>query len=243
MIEYAIEDSIGIIRLVTAKDGSISSPVFAEFHELEDFLNSSKIRALVIENESRIFCTGANIESIMKLTKDGKISSLLDDGKKLLDLIRNAPVPTAAIIRGGCFGAGLEIANAFHFIFASNSAMFGFPESNHLLMPGFSGTVLMKDVNKNKLLDLVLSGRVISSDEAMSIGLVYRRESTKIVRHECLAYLQSLVQNRTRRQIELILKSVNNSYTHTQNDALKLESLYFEELANLAYNSISDIKI
>jgi enoyl-CoA hydratase/carnithine racemase len=81
--------------------------------------------------------------------------------------------PVIAAINGNCFGGGLELAMACHLRLASRDAKLGLPEINIAAIPTFGGTQrLPKIVGRAKALELILTGRNISGDEAANIGLV-----------------------------------------------------------------------
>ncbi len=83
------------------------------------------------------------------------------------------PIPVIAAVDGYALGGGCELAMSCDFIFASDAAVFGQPEVNIGVTPGFGGTQrLCRLVGRAVALELVMTGRQVKADEAKAIGLV-----------------------------------------------------------------------
>ncbi len=91
------------------------------------------------------------------------------------------PFPVVAAVGGCCLGSGLELALACDYRLATPTSVFSSPEVEFELMPGAGGTVrLPRLVGPSKAMELMLTGRTVSGQEAHEIGLVdalaHRRE-------------------------------------------------------------------
>ena len=87
--------------------------------------------------------------------------------------MEDAPVPVIAAIHGTALGGGLEVALCAHYRVALASAKFGLPEVNLGLLPGAGGTQrLPRLVGVPMALEMMTSGRHISSTEALDNGLI-----------------------------------------------------------------------
>jgi enoyl-CoA hydratase len=93
----------------------------------------------------------------------------------VFDLIENLGKPVIAAINGYALGGGCELAMACTLRIAADTARIGQPEINLGITPGYGGTQrLARLVGKGVALELLLSGRQLSADEALQVGLVNR---------------------------------------------------------------------
>ena len=121
---------------------------------------------------NKAFIAGADISELAKITAfEAEQSSRF--GQEVLDLIENLGKPVIAAINGFALGGGCETAMACTIRIAVDSAKFGQPEVTLGLVPGGGGTQrLPRLVGKGRALQLILSGEMISAQEAYRIGLV-----------------------------------------------------------------------
>ena len=131
------------------------------------------VRVVIITGAGeKSFIAGADINELAALTPaEGKEHAIR--GQHVLDLIENLGKPVIAAINGFALGGGCELAMACTLRIAADSARFGQPEINLGIIPGYAGTQrLSRLVGKGVALDLLLTGRQITADDALRIGLV-----------------------------------------------------------------------
>lgn len=232
-INYYTQTNIGIIELDNPPYNLLTSPIFINPDELNEFLNNEQLKGIVIKGVGRNFCAGADQNILVEQIKNpNEFAKLMDTGKKNISIIHTSPLPVVAAVQGSCLGAGLEIALACHFIFASKNAMFGFPEAGLKLMPGLGGTVFSNGkLNRKHIINLMLSAELINGSEAHTIGLVDRVYPGKEIMAQSIEYLQSLTDNRSTHLIRTIMQSIHNSERMSRDAALKVETENFIKLA------------
>ena len=126
--------------------------------------------AVVLVCDGRTFIAGADITEFGGSTPEAVGFS------EVQVALENTPVPVIAAIHGTALGGGLEVALCAHYRVAVASAKFGLPEVNLGLLPGAGGTQrLPRLVGVAKALDMVTSGRHVSSAEALADGLIDER--------------------------------------------------------------------
>jgi enoyl-CoA hydratase len=233
LLRYSIANDIGLITISNPPYNVLLDPVFEDEERLRNFLGLPQIKAVMISGEGRHFCHGADLSSLKRQAaaeSPADFSLLLDKGKQLLGLISEATVPVVACIRGGCLGAGLELALSCHFRFASRTAMLGFPETSLRLMPGLGGTqVSLRTLGRARLIELILSARLINGEEALSSGLVDACAPQGEIEHKAMDFIRSLVADRPVSLIRSIMQSIHNSRLLPWQEALTRESeLFFD---------------
>jgi enoyl-CoA hydratase len=130
------------------------------------------VRCIVVGGNARAFAAGADIAELEAGTP---VSLYMERRIDRWDAIRNVRTPLVAAVSGFCLGGGCELAMACDLIVAAESAKFGQPEINLGVMPGAGGTQrLTRAVGKAVAMDMILSGRVLSAEEARELGLVAR---------------------------------------------------------------------
>jgi enoyl-CoA hydratase / 3-hydroxyacyl-CoA dehydrogenase len=141
----------------------------------DEIRRAGRVRALVLASANpMLFCAGADIKAFTTIdAAAGK--GLLDDMHALLRDMETAPVVTIAAVNATALGGGCELAMACDIRIAAESAMFGQPEINLGLIPGFGGTQrLPRLVGEGRARELNLTGEPIPADEAYALGLANR---------------------------------------------------------------------
>jgi enoyl-CoA hydratase/carnithine racemase len=148
-----------------------------------------------------------------------------------LSYIEALPIITVAAISGACFGGGLEIALSCQFRVGAENSMLAFPESNIGIMPGLAGTIrLPRVIGRRKALEIIISGRTISADEALEIGLIDEIAPNKQHLPSAIQLIERLTLNKSVQQIKYILKSINAATTNNDTTAMKNEGEMFVKL-------------
>ena len=130
------------------------------------------VRCIVLGGSERAFAAGADIA---ELAKSSPIDLYYQRRVERWDVIAGLWTPLVAAVSGFCLGGGCELAMACDLIVASETAQFGQPETGVGVIPGAGGTQrLTRAVGKSLAMDVILSGRFLSADEALRAGLVAR---------------------------------------------------------------------
>jgi len=120
----------------------------------------------------KAFVAGADISAMQDFSAaEAKAFSL--KGLRVFRSLETLPVPTIAVVNGYCLGGGCELAMSCDWILAGDRALFGQPEVNLGVTPGFGGTQrLARLVGRALALELVTTARNLKADEALAAGLV-----------------------------------------------------------------------
>jgi enoyl-CoA hydratase len=133
------------------------------------------IRALLITGAGpKAFCAGADIKELRGRDLAAQKRQAAR-GQGIFAKLDTLPVPSVAIINGYAFGGGLEMALACTFRIATRNAKVGLPEIKLGLIPGYGGTQrLPRLIGEGRALEMIMTGRTVAADEALTIGLVHR---------------------------------------------------------------------
>jgi enoyl-CoA hydratase/carnithine racemase len=140
-----------------------------------DCRHDPDVRAVIITGAGdKSFVAGADINELaVQSAAEGKEHAIR--GQHVFDLIENMGKPVIAAINGFALGGGCELAMACTLRLAADTARLGQPEINLGITPGYAGTQrLPRLVGKGVALDLLLTGRQLTAEEAFRIGLVNR---------------------------------------------------------------------
>jgi enoyl-CoA hydratase/carnithine racemase len=122
----------------------------------------------------RAFCVGADLKERRGVANDD-LRQQRQVFQEAFDALRGLPVPMIAAVEGFALGGGFELALCCDLIVASETASFGLPEVGLGLIPGEGGTQLLpRRIGLNRSADLLLTGRRVAAEEALSMGFVDR---------------------------------------------------------------------
>jgi len=172
---YRDEGPLAWISLNHPPVNALSSELIAELDQaVEEVKADGKKKALIINSLLEgVFIAGADIKEIEKIESGEQAKELVRKGKAFLDKIEDLEVPVIAAINGYCLGGGLELALACHFRIASENALFGQPEINLGIIPGFGGTQrLARAIGRTRALEMILTGNNVMARPAEQWGLV-----------------------------------------------------------------------
>ncbi len=144
------------------------------------------VRVVIITGAGpKAFVAGADINELARLTPaEAKAQALR--GQHVFDLIEHMGKPVIAAVNGYALGGGCELAMACTFRIAADHAVFGQPEIDLGLIPGYGGTQrLARLVGKTRALDLVVTGRKVPAAQALEMGLVSRVVPAAELMDEC----------------------------------------------------------
>ena len=172
-LEYEVIDGVGLIRLNRPKAlNAINQGLVKELDALLREIWDAGLRALVLTGAGeKAFAAGADITEMASYTAV-EAESFARAGQRSLKLLEEFPAPTIAAVNGYALGGGCELAMCCDLILASQTAVFGQPEVKLAVIPGFGGTQrLVRRVGRQRAMELMMTGRNISAEEAMSYGL------------------------------------------------------------------------
>jgi enoyl-CoA hydratase len=225
-------DAIAIIRLNRPEKLNALSRVMLEDlrREFKRFEDWPELRAVILTGVGEsAFCAGTDISELAGLDQnEGRAAS--ERGQSVCNQIENCPVPVIAAINGLAAGGGCELALACHLRIASAKAQFILPETKLGVIPAYGATQrLWREVGFGRALDLMLTGKVLSSEQGYQFGLVNRVTDPGNLLREA----ESLANDISRQAplaVRACLKAVTGGQGLTLQEGLALEAELFASL-------------
>lgn len=227
-----IYEKKGAIAYVTVNRprvlNALNTPTWKDLRTaFEDARDDPTIRGVILTGAGdKAFIAGADIGELAGVSAvEAERSSRFGQG--VLDVIENLGKPVIAAVNGFALGGGCETAMACTIRIAADAAKFGQPEVTLGLVPGGGGTQrLPRLVGKGRALQLILSGEVISAQEAYRIGLVNEVVPKAELFSRAEAILKKITSNAPI-AIKFALEAANKGAETSQSEGLSLEASYF----------------
>ncbi|MEC7258586.1 MAG: enoyl-CoA hydratase [Pseudomonadota bacterium] len=195
---------------------------------LEEADANDKIRVIVVTGSEKAFAAGADIKEMSeKSFVEVFNENLFAEASDRITAIRK---PIIAAVSGYALGGGCELAMMCDFIIAADTAKFGQPEINLGVIAGMGGTQrLTRFVGKSKSMDMNLTGRFMTAEEAERAGLVSRVVPAKKLMEEAMGAAGKIAE----KSLPTILaakESVNRSYEMTLREGVLFERRVFHSM-------------
>ena len=157
------------VRLARPKANIVDAEMIAALAEaLDGHLDNGSLGAVLLDAEGPHFSFGASVEEHMPDQCADMLASLHD----LILKLAGSPVPVLCAINGQCLGGGLEVALACGRLFASKDAFLGQPEIKLAVFAPAASCLLPPRIGQGAAEDLLYTGRSVSGEEALQMGLV-----------------------------------------------------------------------
>jgi enoyl-CoA hydratase/carnithine racemase len=228
-ILYEKKDAIAYVTVNRPKVlNALNTSTWKELRTaFEDVQQDVAIRGVILTGAgNKSFIAGADIGELAQATAvDAERSSRF--GQEVLDLVENLGKPVIAAVNGFALGGGCEAAMACTIRIAVDSAKFGQPEVALGLLPGGGGTQrLPRLIGKGRALQLILSGEMISAQDAYRVGLVNEIVPTADLIPRAEAILRKIASNAPL-AVKFALDATNKGMETSQGEGLLLEASYF----------------
>ncbi len=174
-IEYNSENGVGTITLNRPRaKNAVSSQLMNELHHVMDLAEKDDIRALILTGTENSFCAGADLKEVAGLYGEAK-HNFTHRAQVLMRRIEQLPIPVIAAMNGYAFGGGLELALACDIRLIVPGTKLGLTEVTIGLNPAWGGSQrLPRLIGHSRARYLVLTGEVITSEEAVEMGMISR---------------------------------------------------------------------
>jgi enoyl-CoA hydratase/carnithine racemase len=225
------DDGVAVITLNNPKVNALSSVLLARLADLAEDLSVDPPGAVVVTGGDRIFAAGADISEFGGPDEAAVITEAFH---RALDAVAAIPRFVIAAVGGFALGGGCELALACDYRVASDKAVFGQPEILLGIIPGGGGTQrLARTVGVSRAKELMITGRQVRADEALSIGLADEVVSADSLHERALALAAEVARGAVLAQA-LAKRAVDEGIDLALDRALALEKRLFVEVFTTA---------
>ena len=228
-VSLSIEGEIGTLTINRPKAlNALNMETLREIQAaLEEVRNRQEVKALIVTGAGeKAFVAGADIAE-MKGMSSFEALNFSKLGHLTLRSIEDLDRPVIAAVNGFALGGGTEIALACDFIYASENARFGLPEVTLGIFPGFGGTQrLPRLIGKGKAKELIMTGKMITAQEALAMGIVNRVFPQATLMEETRKVASQIAAN-GRIGLKLAKMMVDTGFNMNLGEACALESCAF----------------
>jgi methylglutaconyl-CoA hydratase len=154
----------------------------------------AEVRAIVVRGAGKDFCAGADLDELLasagRSPAENEAAALRLG--TLFTRMRELPKPVIAMVHGRALAGGAGLATACDLVLAGVSAQIGYPEIQRGFAPAMVLALLRRQIGEKMALDLALTGRVLTAEEARNVGLLTRVVPDAELERETLALAATL---------------------------------------------------
>jgi len=237
LVEYRVEGGVAIMELSDPPANTYTYEMMRQFDDaiLEARFDENVHVIIVTGGGDKFFCAGANIRMLADVTPQYKYYFCLH-ANETLNRLEQTPKLVIAALNGHTVGGGLEIALACDLRIArKDSGKIGLPEVTLGVLPGTGGTQrLSRVVGKSRAIELMATGRLLSYEEALQIGLINDIYPSDNFLPRVIDYARQFVPPaKASKAVGHIKRAVQSGWEMSFHDGLALE----RELQQLLFQS------
>ena len=228
-LSFINDNSVAHILLDDGKGNVIDHIMMEDIQNaLNSFKDKKELKLIVFEGAGKHFSFGASVEE----HKKEFAAAMLKGFHQLFYSLRDLSIPTMAKISGQCLGGGLEVALMCNFIFTDKTAKLGQPEIILGVFPPPAAVILPEKIGYVLAEEMIITGKIISGEEAKSIGLVNDVFEDKSTLDEKVnEWIEKNILPRSALSLRFAVGAARVKFNHLLSNFLpQLESIYVNKL-------------
>ncbi|MFI5135120.1 MAG: enoyl-CoA hydratase-related protein, partial [Chitinophagales bacterium] len=194
LVDPEVEKFVALIQLNRPKElNALNRQLMTELKDALQLLDANEhVRVIVLTGNEKAFAAGADIKEMADATS---IDMVNRDQFAIWDQIKKTKKPIIAAVSGFALGGGCELMMHCDLIVASETAKIGQPEIKIGVMPGAGGTQrLTRSIGKALAMEMVLTGKFISAEEALKAGLINRIVPVELYLQETIKWAKEIAE-------------------------------------------------
>ncbi len=169
------------------------------------------VKVIILKGKGEAFCAGADLAFLKSLQTNTFEENLADSShlKELFEIIYNLDKVVLAQVEGPAIAGGCGLATICDVVFSVPEAKFGYTEVNIGFIPAIVSLFIIRKIGEAKARELLLSGRIIGADEALSNGMVNYMYAATEIEAKVNEYAQNLVKRTSASSLGLTKKLIS----------------------------------
>lgn len=227
-VEYIVQERVGYITLNRPEKRNALS--FELVAALKDAFNVAEkdnaVKVVVLRANGEAFCAGADLGYLQQLQKFSYEENLADSNhlKELFLKIYTLKKVVIAQVQGHALAGGCGLATVCDFSFAIPEAKFGYTEVKIGFIPAIVMIFLLRKIGEAKARQLLLSGDLVSAEDARALGLVNTISSKETLEQEVYTFAQRLITTNSATSMEYTKQMIASVQSLSLDDALTFAS-------------------
>ena len=230
MIEVSIEDRIGTILLNRPeKRNALNNEMAVKLHEaLVQLKNDDSCKVVILKANGDAFCAGADLAYLQLLQNNTYDENLLDS-KQLMEMyntLYHFPKITIAQVEGPALAGGCGLAGLCDFCFATSNSQFGYTEVKIGFIPAIVSVFLTRKIGENLAKQLLLTGNIISAEEAFQMHLITKVIDANTIAEEVQSFSQKILKSVSGESIALTKELMASFPGNSINEQLEMAATF-----------------
>jgi len=168
-INAQIDDGLGTITLNRPPVNILNIEMMNEINDtLKDWIDNRDLKVVLFNANGKCFSAGVDVAEHM----GDLVPEMIESFHGMFRLMDRLGSVTVSSVYGSCLGGGCELAVFCDLVIADDTAKFGQPEIQVGVLPPIAAQIMPRIIGRKAAMDLILSGRIVSAQEAMGMGLI-----------------------------------------------------------------------
>ncbi|MFP3927626.1 MAG: enoyl-CoA hydratase/isomerase family protein [Desulfobacteraceae bacterium] len=186
-IETKVQDGLGTITLNRPPVNILNIAMMEEINGvLREWQGNPDLKVLLFNAKGKCFSAGVDVGEHM-----GDLApKMIEVFHRMFRLMNGYQIPTVASVYGSCLGGGCELAVFCDLVIAGEGSKIGQPEIQVGVLPPIAAQIMPRLIGRKAANELILSGKVISAEEAFRLGLINRVVPDEALAEETSAFIK-----------------------------------------------------
>ncbi len=208
IVHYEVKDRKAYITLNRPDKRNALNPELTESlkEAFSQAGSDSSVKVIILQARGKVFCAGADLAYLQQL-QGNSFEENLEDSRSLKELfyqIYQHPKPVIARVHGHAIAGGCGLATVCDFVIAAEGSRFGYTEVKIGFVPALVTVFLVRKMGETHARRLLLSGELITADEAGRIGLINECVGAEDLDERVESLAESLITGNSGQSMSLV---------------------------------------